>query len=249
MLKPSRRITGLPSLNLIYYLSAPTMCIVDAIMVPIRLCVYRFKLPDSFSSCLRLVLLRRFAEPDENRETQANKLLDQRHAAFIGLLIMAHVPDGYLRVAAQQLGVNWILCAKVLGVIILASYAVVGILVICSRRIKLDKNPLLTDAGDDDSYQAVQDVEKIAMRVEHVLVMFAKALHAGLMLNAVIVLWPEQHEKYNSRIPHFILKLGRLVCVIGCVGGTVEISHLIFPYSLKQLMQMCLSTRIAERIC
>jgi hypothetical protein len=195
------------------------------------------------------VLLRRFAGPDENRETQANKLRDQKYATFIGPLMMAHVPDGYLGVAAQQLGVNWILCAKVLGVIILTSYTVVGILVIRSRRMELDYNPLLTDASDDDGYQAVQDAEKIAMRVEHVLVMFAKALHATLMLDAVIVLWPEQYEKYNSRIPHFILKLGRLVCVTGCVGGTVKRSHLIFPYSLKQLMQMCLSTRIVKRIC
>jgi hypothetical protein len=86
-----------------------------------------------------------------------------------------------------------------------------------------DHNPLLADADNGDSYRTQQDAEKIAMRVEHVLVVFAKALHASLMLDAVIVLWPEQHEKINSRIlPHFILKYWRLFFVIGCVRGTVK---------------------------
>ena len=58
------------------------------------------------------------------------------------------------------------------------------------------------------------------MRVEYVLVMFAKAFHASLRLDAVIVLWPEQHEKCNSRISHFILELGRLTFATGCVGDT-----------------------------
>jgi hypothetical protein len=245
MLKPSRRITGLPSLNLIYYLSAPTMCITDAIMVPIRLCVYRMKLPGSFSSDLRLVLLCRFLEPDENEETEADKLRDQKYATFIRVIIIPTVFHVHLRAALQQLGVTWILCAKVLGVIILTSYAVVVILVICSRRMELDNNPLPTDADDDDSYQALQDAEKTAMRVEHVLVMAAKVLHAGLMFHTIIDLWPEQHEKYNSRIDRFFLKMGRLVFAVSCIGGTVKRSHLIFHYSLKQI---CLSIGIIKHI-
>jgi hypothetical protein len=88
MSQPSRRIAGPPSLNPIHFLGVPTICIVDAIMVPIRLCVYRVKLAASFSSCLRLVVRHRFSELDENEDTEADNLRERRYASYIRALFM-----------------------------------------------------------------------------------------------------------------------------------------------------------------
>lgn len=231
MSQPSHRIVGSPSLNPIYFLGAPTICIVDAIMVPIRLCVYRIKLPASFSSCLRLVVRRRFAEPAENRDTEADNLRERRYATFITALLAGLGNHAHL---FALLGINWILCLKVFGVMFLVSLAVVETLVICSRKMDLDYTPLLDDADADDYNQALQDAEKIAENVEDVIVMFANALHAWLMIYVIVDLWPEQPQKSPRRVD-FPLKFIRLILEICIRSGTVERFHVLFLCSLKSL--------------
>ena len=233
MSHPYTRVVGFPSLNPIYYLSAPTTCIADAIMVPIRLCVYRIKLPASFSSCLRLVVRHRFAEPDENRETEADKLRERRYAVFLWWLLSVVANSC---IVMPRHGINWILCTKVFGVIFLTSLAVVAILVICSRKMDLNQNPLPDDADDDESNQRLQDAEKIAKYLEDVILMFANALHAWLVIYALVNLWPEQRHKYPWGA-QFPLRCMRLLFEISCASGTVKRFLILFRYSLKPRIQ------------
>jgi hypothetical protein len=221
MAQPSRRLVGFPSINPIYFLGAPTICIADAIMVPIRLCVYRIKLPASFSSCLRLVVRRHFAGPDENRldrDTEANNIRERRYEAFVQGLFTA---VGSQAPFIALLGRNWMLCLKVFGLIFLTSLAIVETLVLCAQKMDLDYAPLLDDADADDINQALQDAEKIAENVEDVIVMFANVLHAWLMIYVIVDLWPEQAQKSPSRVD-FPLKVIRLALEIGIRSGTVK---------------------------
>jgi hypothetical protein len=245
MSQPSHRIVGPPSLNPLYFLGAPTICIADAIMVPIRLCVYRIKLPASFSSCLRLVVSRHFAEPDEDRDTEADNLRERRYEAFARSLLTGL---GSQAPFIALLGINWTLCFKVLGVMFLISLTVVESLVLCARKMALDYAPLLDDADADESNQALQDAEKIAQNVEDVIVMVANVLHDWLMIYVIVDLWPERREKPPRRVD-FPLKFMRLMFEIGIRSGTVTIFHVLSHYSLKPPMQICRSIRIVTRIC
>jgi hypothetical protein len=231
MSQTSHRIVGSPSLNPIYFLGAPTICIVDAIMVPIRLCVYGIKLPASFSSCLRLAVRHRFAEPDVNKDMGADNLRERKCAAIIMVLFGGlHSQVGVI----PLLGINWILCCRVFGATFLFSLAVVETLVICSQKVDLDYTPLVDEADADDYYQALQDAEKIAENVEDAIVMFANAIHAWLMIYVIVDLWPEQPQKFPRRVDS-LSKFIRLILEIGIRMGTVEKFHLLFPCALNSI--------------
>jgi hypothetical protein len=109
--------------------------------------------------------------------------------------------------------INWMLCAKVLGVILLAPFIIIEILAICLWKMGLNHNPPLPSTFDDDINQRLQDAEKIAKHVEDILVMFENLLHYGLVPYTIIALWPEQCPKPPSRYPglHICLKFRRLL--------------------------------------